>query len=426
MKWPNVKLDSLCSVITKGTTPRTLGKEYVSSGIPFLRAENLQGDEIILNSNTLYIDDSTNQLLSRSVIQPGDVLISIAGTIGRSAIVPNNAPLMNCNQAVAIVRISGPLNHRFLLHWLKTSDAQFQMTGAKVTQTISNLSLTQIRNLQIPLPSLSEQRRIVEILDQADALRKKHAEADARAARILPALFYKMFGDPATNPKGWKIKPLSEQGAFVRYGLGQPPKGHKQGVPLIRATNISRGSISPKNMLFVDPEDVPPSRNAFLKADEVLVVRSGAYTGDVAQVTEEWEGAVAGYDLVVTPGKSLTGEFLEAFFLTPFIQDVYFKNLKTRAGQPHLNVAQLSATPIFVIPKEKQEQFANFVRSIRRLMKLRKKSLTNLDRLFDVLLHRAFTGDLTAQWREAYMKELLAEMEEQAKALNNIGVDCVR
>ena len=60
------------------------------------------------------------------------------------------------------------------------------------------------------VPSVSEQRRIVEILDQADTLRKKRAEADAKASRILPALFYKMFGDPATNPKGWAVGTLDD------------------------------------------------------------------------------------------------------------------------------------------------------------------------------------------------------------------------
>ena len=67
-----------------------------------------------------------------------------------------------------------------------------------------------VRKATIPLPPLSEQRRIVEILDQADALRKKRAEADAKADRILPALFIKMFGDPSTNPRGWDRIPLSQ------------------------------------------------------------------------------------------------------------------------------------------------------------------------------------------------------------------------
>ena len=275
-----------------------------------------------------------------------------------------------------------------------------------------------LKEIRLPLIPLSEQKRIVEILDQADALRKNRADADTKAARIVPALFYKMFGDPATNPNKWQLKPLSDHGAEVRYGLGQPPRNLEKGVPLIRATNISCGRISRDSMLYVDPNDVPAGRNAFLRADEVIVVRSGAYTGDVAQVTEEWKGAVAGYDLVITPGDSLTGEFLETFLLTPHIQNGYFHNLKSRAGQPHLNASQLSATPVPVIPRDKQDQFSGHVKSIRFLRNRWEDSNRRMNILFEVLLHRAFSGDLTGKWRGAHMKELLVEMEAQTKYLD--------
>lgn len=170
-------------------------------------------------------------------------------------------------------------------------------------------------------------------------------------------------------------------------------------------------------MVYVDPQNVPPSRNAFLKKDEVLVVRSGAYTGDIAQVTKEWEGSVAGYDLVITPGSYLTGEFVESYLLTPFIQKGYFHNLKARAGQPHLNAAQVAATPFLEVPRDLQLQFSEAVRAIRILRKQQVTASENLQRDFSVLLHRAFSGDLTAKWRETHMKELLQEMEQQAGAL---------
>ena len=162
-------------------------------------------------------------------------------------------------------------------------------------------------------------------------------------------------------------------------------------------------------MIYVDQRDVPPGRNAFLKEGEVLVVRSGAYTGDVAQITKEWEGCVAGYDLIITPGNYLTGEFVEAYLLTPFIQKGYFYNLKARAGQPHLNAAQVAATPFLDVPRHLQVQFSEAVQSMRILRKKREAASGNLEKTFVVMLHRSFTGGLTAKWREAHMKELLAE-----------------
>jgi len=350
--------------------------------------------------------------ISAQLLPVGTVLFSSRATIGKLGI--SRVPLAT-NQGFANFIPKNFVDAKYLAYCLLHYTAE--ITALAGSTTFKEVTKTALKKFKIPLPALSEQRRIVEILDQADALRKKRAEADAKAARILPALFYKMFGDPATNPKGWNIKPLSEFEAQVRYGLGQPPKTSTTGVALIRATNISRGTISPINMICVDPQDVPLGRNAFLKEDEVLVVRSGVYTGDIAQVTNDWEGCVAGYDLVITPGRYLTGEFVESYLLTPFIQKGYFYNLKARAGQPHLNAAQVSATPFLDIPIDLQVQFSEAVQSIRILRKQQGAVSENLKKTLDVLLHRAFTGDLTAKWREAHMKELLQEMEQQAKLL---------
>ena len=75
-----------------------------------------------------------------------------------------------------------------------------------VTQWVNEAAInrSQLARLHLSLPPLSEQRRIVEILDQADALRKKRAEADAKEGRILDCLFIRMFGNPEMNPMGWR------------------------------------------------------------------------------------------------------------------------------------------------------------------------------------------------------------------------------
>lgn len=275
-----------------------------------------------------------------------------------------------------------------------------------------------LKDLPVSVFAPSEQRRIVEILDQADALRKLRREADAKVARILPALFLKMFGDPATNPMGWPTGALGNFGVKARYGLGQPPKAAADGLPLIRATNIHAGRISTVNMIYVDPAAVPQSRNAILDANEVVVVRSGAYTGDAAQVTDDWKGSVVGYDLVATPPEEWTGEFLEQFLLTPFVQRGYFAAQRTRAGQPHLNSSQLEATPIFAPDSATQLTFAKAVRETRSIRNALSDAADSLDKLFNSMLQRAFSGELTAKWRQAHMQKLLVEMREQARLLD--------
>lgn len=160
-----VELGGVTELITKGTTPTTLGMEFADSGIPFIRVQNLIHGVVDWNSDVLFVDEGVHEKLARSRIVPGDVLLSIAGTIGRSAVVPESAPTMNCNQAVALIRVKDQeVDPKFLSVWLRSQHAQRQIRGAMVTGTITNLSLSQIRSLKLSLPPMEKQREFVRIL----------------------------------------------------------------------------------------------------------------------------------------------------------------------------------------------------------------------------------------------------------------------
>jgi type I restriction enzyme S subunit len=417
MKWPAVKLRRVTSKVGSGATPRGGEEVYKPSGIPLIRSMNVHF-EGFRRKGLVFIGDEDAAQLDHVTVQPDDVLFNITGaSIGRVTTAPPDMAGARVNQHVCILRTIDALVPQFLAYYMATPAQQVVVNSNQVGGTRQAVTKAMLLDWPVPLPAPREQRRIVELLEQADELRRQRAEADALADRILPALFHKMFGDPATNPKGWDKKSLEGASASVRYGLGQPPQASPSGLPLLRATNIHRGVITDEDMIYVSREDVPEGRDAFLKAEEVIVVRSGAYTGDVAQVTEEWAGSVAGYDLVVSPGARFTGEFLESYLLSSFIQRHYFGNIKARAGQPHLNADQLSNTPMLVPLKPLQEGFAGFVKSVRKQRLQRTESDKQLQNLFSTTLHRAFTGELTAEWREAHLKELLAEMEQQARLL---------
>ena len=200
MNASSVCLRDLCEVITKGTTPTSIGFDFADKGVGFLRVQNIMGGLVNYEQGTLFIDGQVHESLKRSQIVPGDVLVSIAGTIGRTGIVPSYAPPLNCNQAVAIIRPKDMVFRPFLRHWLESAEAQSQMRGATVTGTIQNLSLSQLGGLRLPLPPIEEQHRIAAILDQADALRVKRREALAQLEILTSSVFIDMFGDPVGYP----------------------------------------------------------------------------------------------------------------------------------------------------------------------------------------------------------------------------------
>lgn len=188
-----VPLSALASLVTKGTTPTSVGLKFSSDGVPFLRAQNLQGGTVVFGPGDLYIDADTDLALKRSRIVPNDLLISIAGTIGRVALVPEESPTMNCNQAVAVVRLIEPDVGPWLRAWLASSDALSQIGASAVTGTISNLSLGQIRQLQVPVvDSLAIEefnRRVARVETTKDAV----AETVAREHELFSSLQSRAF-----------------------------------------------------------------------------------------------------------------------------------------------------------------------------------------------------------------------------------------
>ena len=152
-RWPVVRLENISSLITKGTTPTTLGFQFNSEGVPFLRAEDVQGRAVDWRNVTYHIDDNCNQALSRSQLVPGDLLVTIAGTVGRVGYVPDDAPTLNCNQAVCVVRIDpAQLDLQFACYAMQSPLVKTHLRSQGTQATVTNLSLKQIRELPIPLP----------------------------------------------------------------------------------------------------------------------------------------------------------------------------------------------------------------------------------------------------------------------------------
>jgi type I restriction enzyme S subunit len=194
---------------------------------------------------------------------------------------------------------------------------------------------------------------------RADLLTAPAFDGAVRGWRRYPE--YKNLGIAwlSQMPEHWGCRSL-KRFSSVRYGLGQPPPEAAQGVPLLRATNVKRGRLVRDGLIFVDPADVPNSRDAWLTPGEIIVVRSGAYTGDSALVTADFAGAVAGYDLVVkvTSGspRYVAWQMLSAELL---VSQLLPK--AARAAQPHLNAEELGAT-LFAQPTlQEQEAIAVFL-----------------------------------------------------------------
>ncbi len=123
---------------------------------------------------------------------------------------------------------------------------------------------------------------------------------------------------------------------------------------MIRATDVDAGEIRTDNLLRVDPAELPMDRNPYLEVGEIIVVRSGAYTGDSAIIPQELARAVVGYDMVATVTRALP-QFVAYALLSKYVLDDQILLLTLRAAQPHLNVEELGSV-VLAVPSNNQEQ----------------------------------------------------------------------
>ncbi|MDO9528620.1 MAG: restriction endonuclease subunit S [Syntrophales bacterium] len=161
-----VEIKSVTEVITKGTTPTSVGYTFMNAGINFVKIEAIREDGHFLEEKFAFINDDCNNKLERSKLQEGDVLFSIAGALGRVAVVTNNILPANTNQALSIIRpIRDKLSSKFLFWMLKSDHTINEIVTLKVGVAQFNLSLKQIGELQFPLPPMEVQEKIVAELD---------------------------------------------------------------------------------------------------------------------------------------------------------------------------------------------------------------------------------------------------------------------
>jgi len=151
--WEIKKIKDVCITISKGTTPTTLGKQFKEVGINFIKAESLTNIGGFLPEKFAFIDKETDELLKRSRIQKGDILITIAGTIGRIAYVTDEILPANTNQAIGFMRANQQLiTPHFIYCLFKTAEVRNDFEGRVVHAVQPNLSLGEIGSIEFKMP----------------------------------------------------------------------------------------------------------------------------------------------------------------------------------------------------------------------------------------------------------------------------------
>ena len=368
---------------------------------------------------------------ARRIVRDGDTIISTVRTYLRAvAAIRDPVPNTIVSTGFAVVRPRS-ISPSFMSYVLSEQGFIEAIMARSVGVSYPAINASEIGMLSISFPPLSEQRAIAAFLDRETEkidmlVAKKRTLIErlkeertalithtvtrglppeaARAAGLEPHPKLKSSGVEWLGdvPEHWSSKRLKTI-SRIRYGLGQPPRELSGGVPLIRATNVIRGRITEKDMVYIDPEDVPKGRDAFLAEKEIIVVRSGAYTADSAIIPRAYDGAVTGYDMVVTVNDALA-EFVALALLCTYIRDGQLIISSMRAAQPHLNAEELGATVLLLPPLSEQRAIADFLdgetEKIDTLVEKIGAAIERLQEYRSALITAAVTGKIDVR-REA-------------------------
>jgi type I restriction enzyme, S subunit len=202
--WQLLQLGEVAERVTKGTTPTSYGHKFTESGVSFIKVENLRNGRINRDSGRSFIAEATHHTQARSILRDGDVLFSIAGTIGRTAIVSREDLPANTNQALAIIRGTSHLVTPEYLVIALQSAVQRAAADAARGSGMNNISLTDVRRFELAVPPKSEQqeivRRVDDLLALADSLEHRFDATSKHIERSSQAVLAKAFrGDLSGN-----------------------------------------------------------------------------------------------------------------------------------------------------------------------------------------------------------------------------------
>jgi type I restriction enzyme, S subunit len=260
--------------------------------------------------------------------------------------------------------------------------------------------------LEMPIPPVPVQERIVQMLQKTDEIRRKREEALRVADAILPASFIGMFGDPSNNRDKLQWLPLG-QIADIRSGV---MKGRKLGakdtieVPYLRVANVQDGflDLSEIKTIEVVPEDVSKYH---LEDGDILMTEGG--DPDKLGRGAIWRGQVEGcihqnhVFRVRTDREKLAPEYLAALMRTQYAKQYFLSCAKRSSNLASINSTQVKAFPVPLPPIQLQEKFVSAVEQWVQASQNLTEGLKDARGMFASMMNQAFTGQLTAEWETA-------------------------
>lgn len=369
--WEYKKLGEVCEKLTDGShnPPKGISNsdfKMISSQNVFNNFINLKDVRYLTEIDFINEDKRTN-------VRCGDVLLTIVGTIGRSAVVTGEEGFITLQRSVAVLTPKSNLVSKFLMYCCIGNNTNLNQEAHGIAQ--KGIYLKQLKNLVIPIPPLSEQHRIVEELDLLSGIIEKKKAQLKELDSLAQSIFYDMFGDPVENEKGWEVKKLKD---------------------ICKNCDYMRKPITAKDRI---PGVIP-----YYGASGIVdYVKDYIFDGDYLLISEDGANLLARTTPIAfgIKGKTWVNNHAHVLcFSNKGLQKLVefsinsrdISSIVTGCAQPKLTQANLNILPIPLPPLPLQQQFAEKVEAIEHQKELIKRSIKEVETLFNSRMDYYFDG----------------------------------
>lgn len=399
-EWKHGILQKYVTLITKGTTPTSIGRSFRESGVNYIKAECIDESGTLVSNRLAYIDLDTHEALRRSQLEKGDILFSIAGVLGRVMIIGAKTLPANINQALALIRIpsDAEIDRTYLRYYLVGSDVRNQITRINVQAAQANFSLGDVNRLVISFPtSLIEQKKIADILSTVDEVIEKTEAAidkyqaikagmmqdlftrgiDTQTGKLRPTIeevpeLYKV-SELGWIPKEWEIAALSEV-CGMKSGDGITSKSiDEYGKYPVYGGNGLRGYTASYTH----------------EGSYILIGRQGALCGNVNRVDGKFYASE--HAVVVSINSDIVVDWLS------YILDSMNLNTYSEASaQPGLAVGKILRLRIRVPQVSEQRMIASVIQSLNTKVEAEKALYSKYNQIKQGLMADLLAGSVRA------------------------------
>lgn len=380
------KLGELCDVVSGGTPSRAITEFWEGGTIPWIKIGNIKGKYV--GEVDEYITQAGLEGSSAKILSAGTILFTIFATLGEVGILTIKACT---NQAIAGITIKNQSEvlTDYLYYFLKSKKSHVTALGRGVAQNNINLSI--LRNFEVPIPALSMQKQIVDVLDKAEKIIEARQQQLQKLDELVKARFVEMFGDYLKDDR----RPLSEV-AIITGGLTKNSNRNtfETKMPYLRVANVFYNRLDLREILEIGVKEEEIEKT-LLQAGDLLFVEGNGSIEQIGRVAI-WDGSI---DPILHQNHLIKARFnneiiapeyaLFYFMLQDGRQQIISKSVST-SGLNTLSVNKVSSLLLPIPPIALQKQFGEFIKQTDKSKAVIQKALDETQLLFDSLMQEYF------------------------------------